>query len=277
MSQLVAKSSGLGNRGVGIRLRTVALPVEHGGWGLTLEPVVLGLLVAPSLAGFFLSVATLGAFLTRHPLKIVAGDRRRGRRFPRTPVAERCAAIYATFAGAGLVFAVLAADDYTFLLPLLFAAPLAAVQLFYDARGESRDLWPELAGATALAGVATSIALAGGWTSAPAYGLWAVLIARAVPAILYVRARLNRLHGKRASGSTVIAGHVAAVAFVAALAWAKAVPLLAPAALAILLLRAVDGLAESDPGVTAKRIGMREILYGALTVALVAAGHWLGR
>jgi hypothetical protein len=29
--------------------------------------------------------------------------------------------------------------------------------------------------------------------------------------------------------------------------------------------------------VTAKRIGMREILYGALTVALVAAGHWLWR
>ena len=26
-------------------LRTVALPSEHGGWGLTLEPVLLGLLV----------------------------------------------------------------------------------------------------------------------------------------------------------------------------------------------------------------------------------------
>ncbi|MFL6254097.1 MAG: YwiC-like family protein [Pyrinomonadaceae bacterium] len=257
--------------GRGVRVRTVALPVEHGGWGLTLEPVALGLLVAPSPVGFFLSVATMGAFLARHPLKIVAGDRRRGRRFPRTPVAERCAAIYAAVAAAGLLFAVLMADGYTFLWPLLLAAPLASVQLVYDAKGESRSLWPELAGAAALAGVATSIALAGGWKSVPAYGLWAVLIARAVPAILYVRARLNRLHGKHASGATVIAGHVAALAVVAALACAKAVPILAPAALAVLLLRAAHGLAESGPSVTARRIGIREIVYGALTVALVAA------
>ncbi|MFL6257793.1 MAG: YwiC-like family protein, partial [Pyrinomonadaceae bacterium] len=156
--------------GRGVRVRTLALPVEHGGWGLTLEPVALGLLVAPSPVGLFLSVATMGAFLARHPLKIVAGDRRRGRRFPRTPVAERCAAIYAAVAAAGLLFAVLMADGYTFLWPLLLAAPLASVQLVYDAKGESRSLWPELAGATALAGVATSIALAGGWKSVPAYG-----------------------------------------------------------------------------------------------------------
>ena len=46
MNQVLAKSSGLENRGAGhrVRVRTVALPVEHGGWGLTLEPVALGLL-----------------------------------------------------------------------------------------------------------------------------------------------------------------------------------------------------------------------------------------
>lgn len=279
MSQAVAKSSGLGNRGkavgagTGVRVRTIALPIEHGGWGLTLEPVALGLLVAPSLAGFFLSVATVGAFLARHPLMIVAGDRRRGKRFPRTPVAELCAAIYAAVAAAGLLFAVTAADSYTFLLPLLLAAPLAAVQLFYDVRGDSRALWPELAGATALAGVASSIALAGGWSNATAYGLWAVLTARAVPAILYVRARLNRLHGKRTSGAHVIAAHVIAFAVVAVLAWATVIPSLAVAALTILLLRAAHGLVEATPGVTAKRIGIREIVFGALTVALAAAGH----
>ena len=39
--------------------RSVAIPTEHGGWGLTLEPVVLGLAVAPSLAGI-----ALGAIIT---------------------------------------------------------------------------------------------------------------------------------------------------------------------------------------------------------------------
>lgn len=281
MAQVLAKSSGSGDKGKavarspGVRLGTIALPVEHGGWGLTLEPVALGMLVAPSLAGLFLSVATVGAFLARHPLKIAAGDRRRGRRFPRTPVAERFAAAYAAVAAAGLLFAVACAGGYAFLLPLLLAAPLAAVQLFYDARGDSRALWPELAGATALAGVATGIALAGGWPDAPAYGLWAVLVARAVPAILYVRARLNRLHGRRTSGAAVIAAHVAAFAVVAVLARATVIPSLAVVALALLLLRAAHGLAETDPGVTAKRVGIREIVFGALTVALVAAGHGL--
>jgi hypothetical protein len=261
---------------VRVRLRTVALPVEHGGWSLALEPVALGLLVAPSTAGLFLAIATAGAFLARHPLKIVLGDRRRGRRFPRTAAAEAFLLLYGALAFASALAAAATAASYAFILPLLLAAPLVAVQLAFDAAGRSRSLAPELTGSAGLAGVATSIALAGGWTSVPAYGLWAVLITRAVPAILYVRARLNRLHGEHASGATVIAGHVAALAVVVALACAKAVPLLAPAALAVLLLRAAHGFAESGPDVTAKRIGIREIVYGALTVALVAAGHWLG-
>jgi hypothetical protein len=32
--------------------RMVAVPSEHGGWGLTFEPVLLGLIVNPSWAGF---------------------------------------------------------------------------------------------------------------------------------------------------------------------------------------------------------------------------------
>ncbi|MDX2007394.1 MAG: hypothetical protein SFU83_19325 [Meiothermus sp.] len=33
-----------------VPLRSVALPNEHGGWGFTLEPILLGLLVAPGEA-----------------------------------------------------------------------------------------------------------------------------------------------------------------------------------------------------------------------------------
>ena len=133
----------VGAAGAGVRLRTIALPNEHGGWGLALEPIALGLLVAPSPAGFFLAVATLGAFLARHPFKIVAGDRRRGRRFPRTTVAERFALLYASLALAGLLGAATTAVSYQFILPLLLAAPCAAVQLVYDATGRSRALAPD--------------------------------------------------------------------------------------------------------------------------------------
>jgi len=73
--------------------RAVAVPAEHGGWGLTLEPVLLGMIVAPSGAGVALGCAALVAFVCRTPFKVAAVDRRRGRQLHRTVVAERFAAI----------------------------------------------------------------------------------------------------------------------------------------------------------------------------------------
>ncbi|MCB0972737.1 MAG: YwiC-like family protein, partial [Acidimicrobiales bacterium] len=61
----------------------MAMPTEHGGWGLTLEPVVLGLLVAPSIAGTCIGLAAIVAFLARTPLRIVLVDLRRRRWLPR--------------------------------------------------------------------------------------------------------------------------------------------------------------------------------------------------
>lgn len=73
--------------------RSVALPAEHGGWGLTLEPGLLGLLVAPGLAGLCIAAGAMVAFLVRTPLKIVAVDHRRGRSLERTRLARRVAAV----------------------------------------------------------------------------------------------------------------------------------------------------------------------------------------
>ena len=259
----------------GVRLKTIALPVEHGGWGITLEPILLGLLVAPSAAGAGLAVATVGAFLARHPFKIVAGDRRRGRRFQRTPVAERFAIVYACVAVAGLAFALYGARSYAFLLPLALSAPLALVQLWQDAAGRSRGLLPELAGSVAMGSVAASIALAGGATWPLALGLWAVLAARFVPAIIYVRARLAALHGKRVAHLPSLVAHAAALASVSALAYAKVLPVLAVAVMVVLFGRALYGFARCWPS-TAKRVGFSEIVFGALTVVAVAAGVIFG-
>lgn len=257
-----------------VRLRTVALPVEHGGWSLTLEPVALGLLVAPSPAGLFLGAATLGAFLARHPFKIVAADRRRGRRFPRTAAAEACLLLYGGAALASALGAVAIAPGYAFILPLLAALPLASLQLAYDAAGRSRALLPELAGSVGLAAVSASIALADGWPPYAALGLWAVAAGRAVPSILYVRARLRRLHGETAAALPSLVAHAAALALLTLFAWAGAVPPLAAAALFVLLARAAVGLSASGGG-SAKRIGISEIGYGAMTVIAAAAGHLL--
>jgi hypothetical protein len=236
---------------------------------------VLGLAVAPSLAGLFLGVATMGAFLARHPFKIVAGDRRRGRRFPRTAVAERFAVLYGLVALAGLLGASATAVSYQFIFPLFLAAPFAAVQLVFDATGRSRSLAPELAGSFGLAAVSASIALSDGWPAGAAFGLWAVLAARVVPTILYVRARLQLKRGETPARSAVIFTHLGALALVVTLALMKTVPLLAVPALLVLLLRAAFGFSESAQHASAKRIGICELAYGAMTVLAVAIGHLL--
>ncbi|PYS47450.1 MAG: prenyltransferase [Acidobacteria bacterium] len=269
--QVPIKSDTRQNR---VRLRPVALPVEHGGWGFSLEPVALGLLVAPSLLGLFLSVTTLAAFLARHPLKIAMSDRQRGRRLLRTPIAERFALLYMTISLVSFLAAIKTAPSYEFLLPLLLASPLALIQLLFDRMSRSRALLPELAGATAMASIAMSIALADGWQSSLAFGLWAILAARAVPSVLYVRARLKRLHRQEASTSKTIVIHVLAIAAASVLAWAKLVPVLSVVALSILLARTVYGFSRYDRQATARLIGFRELGFGAMMVAAVALGHY---
>src|SRR5574340_648782 len=86
--------------------KAVALPVEHGGWGLLGEPLALGLALAPSVAGACLTVAAIAAFLSRHPLKLVLMDRRRGVRYPRTALAETWFAGYSAVALLALAAAV---------------------------------------------------------------------------------------------------------------------------------------------------------------------------
>ena len=74
----------------------MALPTEHGGWGLTAEPVLLGLLVAPSWAGAAIGAGAVLAFLARTPTKIALGDLRRRRVLSRTRVAGTVAVVELT-------------------------------------------------------------------------------------------------------------------------------------------------------------------------------------
>jgi len=260
----------------GIRIRPIALPVEHGGWGLLFEPIVLGLLLAPSLAGLCVSVGAMGAFLARHPFKLAVCDWSHGRRWSRTTLAEDFVVLYVCIA-ALCFFAALKIADRSFLLPLLIAAPIASVQLLYDSVGRSRTLMAELAGSISIGAVATAIAIAGGWPRPAAFGLWIILAARTVPTILYIRARLRLLHRKSASPRVVIIVHLLAILVVIGLARAAVVPFLAVAALVILLLRAVIGFSKSGKRVTAKKLGLCELAFGAMTVFAVILGHAVGR
>ncbi len=259
-----------------VRLRSIALPVEHGGWSFLLEPLALGLLVAPSAAGAALALSATGMFLARHPLKLAWGDRQRGRRYVRTRLAERFVLLYGSIAAAGIMLAIGNAGT-DILVPLLIAAPAMAVQLVFDLTNNSRHLLPELAGPAGLAGFGAGIALAGGWTLAPALALWALLAARAIPAVLYVRTRL-RLEREQPDAPIVpvILAHLASLLAALTLDRAGLAPTLAVIVMGILTVRAVHGLSRYRRPARPKTIGFQELGFGVAAVLLIALGYRLG-
>jgi hypothetical protein len=263
----------------GVSLRRVAIPSEHGGWGFTLEPVLLGLLVVPSWAGASIGLAAVAAFLTRHPLKLWLTDVRRGVRYPRTTLAARVALTYAAAGGFGLALA--AASDpqsaavwTSFWWPLILALPMIGIQLHFDARGQGRNLLPEIAGAAAMGSVAAAIALAGRVDPAVAYGLWLVLGMRAVAAIFYARTMVMRARGIAAAPRQAYAAGVTATGVLAAAAALGLVPRLSVVAMVVLLIYAVITL--SRPPVPAKVVGWSQMAFGLLVVLLTAMGTHAG-
>lgn len=258
------------------RNRAVALPAEHGGWALIIEPIVLGLLVAPSMIGFFIALGSLACFLTRHPLKVAVSDRRKGRVLRRTSLADRFALLYITFAVVFFAIPIMSAER-GFLLPLLIAGPLVLIQLSYDALGHSRELIPEIVGAIAVGSISTAIALAGGWSRPTAYALWIIVACRHVPTILYLRVLLRRRREKQGAkgNATVIAVQVVALLAVVLLLFFRVAPALAIVVFAMLLVRACVGLLNEIQPVP-KKLGLSEIAFGALVVLAVGLGYRLG-
>ncbi|MBF6593437.1 MAG: YwiC-like family protein [Thermaceae bacterium] len=255
---------------VKVPLKSVALPNEHGGWGFTLEPILLGLLVAPSWAGLGLGLFALAAFFTRHPLKLWLADVRKAKRFPRTPVAARLALIYALIGLAGLTIAILNAKE-AFWWPLLAALPLMGLQLWFDARNQGRNLLPEIAGAVALGSVASGIGLAMGMNPKLALGLWLVLAMRALAAIYYARAQVRRARGSSVDLRAVYRVEVLAITALIAGALAGMLPWLSVLVLAALLPFSVYSF--TVPPVPAKVVGWIQMGFGLLIVLCTALGR----
>lgn len=249
--------------------RSVAVPSEHGGWGLTLEPVALGLLVEPSGAGVLLGGAALLAFIARTPLRVVLVDRHRHRRLERTSLAARIL-VAEVVVIVGLVALATAVGDPRWWLPVVVAAPLVTVELWFDLRSRSRRLVPEVAGAAGMGAVAAAIVLAGGGAAALGMALWLVIGARVATSIPFVRDQVERLHGRAAAPRTVVAGDVAALAL-AALAVAIELGTLAGAiAIAgVVVYQRVSGRRPPDRAVV---LGVRQTVVGATVVLVTALG-----
>lgn len=252
-----------------VPMRTVAIPAEHGGWSLTLEPILLGLLVSPSFAGLAIGGAALLLFLARTPIRIALVDRFRQRRLPRTATAERVAVTELVAAVALGAFAIVTAEA-AFWWPLVAAGPLVLVELAYDVRSRSRRLIPELAGSASMAAVAAVIALAGGSGTAVAAGLWCVAAARAVAAVGFVRTQLRRGKQQPFSVGTSDGLQLVAVGLVAAGWVIDAVS--TPGLAAVVVVGLVNAALVRRPVPTVPVIGAQQVVLGLAVVLAAGLG-----
>lgn len=245
---------------------TVFLPKEHGSWSLALEPLALGLLVAPSWAGGALAGTVLAGFFARRPLKAAFDPLPSVRR----RAARRVLGLWSVLAVAGLVEAGVLAS-WSAVWPLLPAALFGGGFIWFDARNNSRAVIAELAGCAAFAFVPAAIATLGGWPTDAALTLAALAAARSLPTILAVRTALRAAKGEPAGGAG--AGIVSLLAFggVAALVQSGRAPAVANLLAGLLLLRSVWLVGPWRPAWPARRLGLMEAILGILYLVLLSS------
>ena len=250
-------------------LRAVALPAEHGGWGLLAEPLLLGILLAPTAAGAAVVAGAVCAFLARHPARLAVGDLRRGTLHPRTRLAASLAAANLVGAAAGLATALLLSEGRLaiYLLPVW---PAAFLYLAFDLRMRGREMVAELAGALSLSAAAGAVAVAGGWPLSRAWPLWLLAGGRAVAGVIEVRTRLRRRRGQAAGATVPVLVHVLFATAAAVAAWLDLMP--APAALVPLALLARSAW-HLRPGAAPR--APQQVGWGEVRAGVLAVGAWV--
>jgi hypothetical protein len=255
------------SQGGTIRYRTLLLPPEHGSWAFLLEPIALGLLLAPSAGGAAVAAAYIAFFLARQPLRLHLLERLHGRYSARRRAGAIAAAVFCILGVAASVVVLQQIDQPWQLAPLLVAIPFALAQIAFDVTGRSRQMFAELAGALAISSSAALIIAIAGHPLHLALLVWLLIAARIVPSILYVRYRLRRRKGQASTPSATIISHLVPFAVVPVAVSAGASPIAAVPYI-LLMGRAIAGMVSRADG-SAKRIGIAEIAWGVVTVVLL--------
>ncbi|MFI5335473.1 MAG: YwiC-like family protein [Opitutales bacterium] len=243
------------------------MPKEHGSWSLALEPVALGLLVAPSPAGAALGLAAIAGFFSRRPLKAVLARQAR----PRSLAA---ALAFMACGGIGLA-ATLLLGGLPALWPLVLAAPFGILFAWFDSQGDSRETAAELAGSTAFALLPATFATLAGWAAPAALALAGVALARSVPTIVAVRTFLRGRKQQPVKAWLPLLTALLGLGALLALAAARQVPWLATAGAGVLFARTVWLGSSQAPKWTATRLGLTEAILGFGYVALAAVAYWV--
>lgn len=171
-------------------MRTL-LPAEHGSWFMLGFPLVLGLLLRPSLAGLCLGLAALSFFLGRPPLRRVLNGQK-------DPAQFRALILFSGLA-MGFGMAALLVSGPRFLIPLACVTPLIFLALRADLQRAVRSLTVELAAQGAFAGLAATMLVAGGSSPFEAGRAWLFITLVGGANLAHVRRFLGHAHGLEAA------------------------------------------------------------------------------
>jgi hypothetical protein len=240
------------------------LPKEHGSWSLALEPIALGLLVAPSFVGGALAIAAGAGFFLRRPLKILL----REENCDRWKMARTGIFILAIIAITGLLLAA-NVGGFEKLWPLIPSALAGLAFAFFDSRNESREGAAEISGAIAFGILPAAFATLAGWNFIAAISLAAVMLARSIPTVLLVRTYLRIKKGRTVAISPAIIAAIVGFLLVASLVFFKIAPWLA-GGFALVTTVKVIFLLGTRPNFSAKTVGIAEAIFGAMMVLTLA-------
>jgi hypothetical protein len=243
----------------------LTLPKEHGSWSLALEPLALGMLVAPSAAGGALACAAVAGFFLRRPLKLLLS----GKPDPRIPLASAIVIVLSTVAIASLFLAA-AFGGINNLWPLVPAAIAGTGFVWFDSRNEGREEAAELCGTIAFAILPAAFAKLAGWSLVASIALAAVMLIRSVPTVLLVRTFLRRRKGYAANPAPALISAVLGFFLIAWLVFSHLAPW--PASLFAFLLAAGSfWVLGGNRRFSARQIGIAEMCFGLLMILTLAA------
>lgn len=233
------------------------LPKEHGSWAFVLEPVALGLLLAPSWPGLSAALGVVALFLAHRPAWLWWRAHRAGG----ASADARKATLLA--APLGLTGSFFALADPRATLCWSLAGGLALGFAWLAGRVAQLHLGRVMLGAHLCVPVAAGLVFLGGGDSRVALMAAGLLVARIVPTVLFVRSYLGNTPDSRALRWPALLLSASAPAAICAITsqWLLAAPLV------VLAGRAVLGLGLRRYAGRPKQIGLLEAAYGALAVA----------
>ncbi|MCW5979962.1 MAG: YwiC-like family protein [Bryobacteraceae bacterium] len=261
-----------------MRWRTrLRLPKEHGAWGMLYAPLVLGALAAGEGAGriALLALAATFVFVGREPALAWRRARVRGRD---PDNAGRLALAY--FALAAAVGAPLVVFERLYGMLALggISAALLAWNSQQAVKREERTLATELIGIAGLTLTAPAAFCAGrGEWSSVALWLWLLSGLYFGSSVFYVKLRVLTAH----AGQTpewdrmrrlCFAYHIGLAALALGVTASERFGVWVPLAYAPVIARAFWELARPARTLSLRRIGILEIVYSIVFVALAAAG-----